>query len=169
MFHDVFITVCIFPIKENKISIQNEIYYSTYLINTSCKINKFVCIDQLGQVEMIVVNVNWLINFRTTYWMFRFPIISYDETPILLLILVDCKNMYQKFILPFQSRHLFVNQCFQGRCICVAKSSCVISRSSTAFSRCMFAEKHDFWSDKIHYSALFLFILQFTYIYYFVS
>jgi len=32
MFHDVFITVCIFPIKENKISIQNEIYYSNKYI-----------------------------------------------------------------------------------------------------------------------------------------
>jgi len=32
MFHDVFITVCIFPIKENKILIQNEINYSNKYI-----------------------------------------------------------------------------------------------------------------------------------------
>jgi len=32
MFHDVFIIVCIFPIKENKILIQNEIYYSNKYI-----------------------------------------------------------------------------------------------------------------------------------------
>jgi len=39
MFHDVFITVFIFPIKENQISIQNEIYYSNkYIVQ-----DKFVC------------------------------------------------------------------------------------------------------------------------------
>jgi len=32
MFHDVFITFCIFPIKENEVSIQNEIYYSNKYI-----------------------------------------------------------------------------------------------------------------------------------------
>jgi len=50
MLHDVFITVCIFPIKENKISFQNEIYYSNkYIVQ-----DQQVCmlIDQLGQVEM---------------------------------------------------------------------------------------------------------------------
>jgi len=32
MFHDVFINVCIFPIKKIQISIQNEIYYSNKYI-----------------------------------------------------------------------------------------------------------------------------------------